>query len=106
MNTGILGDQFRTDGVGELRTCFGRHSIRMSVYGTQKCSAELDKKVCTRARLWLIGWRKIDESWWPDWQRWVKNHTGSQIRARKPGNAKHKPLEDAPGSYVKVRFKL
>ena len=33
-----------------------------------------------------------------------ETHAGSQIKARKPGNAKHKPLEDAPGSYVKVRF--
>ena len=33
-----------------------------------------------------------------------ETHAGSQIKARKPGDAKFNPLEDAPGSYVKVRF--
>ena len=34
----------------------------------------------------------------------MKTHAGSQIKARKPGDAKYKPLEAAPGYYVKVRF--
>ncbi len=53
---------------------------------------------------WFLAAKQTDGSWWPDWQKWVKTHAGSQIKARKPGNAKHKPLEDAPGSYVKVRL--
>ena len=53
---------------------------------------------------WFLAAKQTDGSWWPDWQKWVKTHAGPQIKARKPGNAKHKPLEDAPGSYVKVRF--
>jgi polyhydroxyalkanoate synthase len=54
---------------------------------------------------WFLAAKQTDGSWWPDWQKWVKTHAGSQIKARKPGNAKHKSLEDAPGSYVKVRLK-
>lgn len=41
-------------------------------------------------------------SWWPHWQAWQEQFTGKRIPARKVGSAKHKPLEDAPGSYVKV----
>ena len=34
----------------------------------------------------------------------MKTHAGSQIKARKPGGAKYKPLEADPSYYVKVRF--
>ena len=47
--------------------------------------------------------KQTDGSWWPDWQKWVKKYAGAQVKARKPGNGKLKPLEDAPGSYVRVR---
>jgi poly[(R)-3-hydroxyalkanoate] polymerase subunit PhaC len=42
-------------------------------------------------------------SWWPDWLEWLKSHNVTMIRARKPGSGKLKPVEDAPGRYVKVR---
>jgi polyhydroxyalkanoate synthase len=43
-------------------------------------------------------------SWWPDWTSWLAGHSGKQIKARtKAGNAKHRPIEPAPGRYVKVR---
>jgi polyhydroxyalkanoate synthase len=42
-------------------------------------------------------------SWWTHWLEWIKAHAGSQVKARIPGDGKLKPLEDAPGSYVKVR---
>ncbi len=53
---------------------------------------------------WFSAAKQTDGSWWPDWQKWVKKHTGTQIKARKPGNPKYQPLEDAPGSYVKVHL--
>ncbi|MDA9982222.1 class I poly(R)-hydroxyalkanoic acid synthase [Gammaproteobacteria bacterium] len=43
-------------------------------------------------------------SWWPEWARWVKRRAGAQVAARIPGNGELKVLEDAPGSYVKVRI--
>jgi len=42
-------------------------------------------------------------SWWPDWIDWIRKHDGTTVPARKPGSAKYTPIEDAPGSYVKVR---
>jgi polyhydroxyalkanoate synthase len=42
-------------------------------------------------------------SWWPDWFGWVKDHDANEVPARAPGIGKLKPIEDAPGRYVKVR---
>ncbi|MGE8640259.1 MAG: alpha/beta fold hydrolase, partial [Achromobacter sp.] len=43
-------------------------------------------------------------SWWPDWTQWLSRHSGKQVKARtKLGNAKYRPIEPAPGRYVKVR---
>jgi polyhydroxyalkanoate synthase len=36
--------------------------------------------------------------------RWLKPQAGKTVPARERlGNAKHKPIEPAPGRYVKVR---
>jgi len=45
-------------------------------------------------------------SWWPDWLGWLKKQDPATVKAagaRIPGKGKLKPLEDAPGSYVKAR---
>ena len=42
-------------------------------------------------------------SWWPHWHKWLSKRSGSQVDARATGSKKFKPIEDAPGSYVKVR---
>ncbi len=52
---------------------------------------------------WLKGASEHEGSWWPNWLQWNKPFTGGEVAARKPGSAKYKPIEDAPGSYVKVR---
>jgi polyhydroxyalkanoate synthase len=43
------------------------------------------------------------DSWWPLWGHWVSQYSGGEVPARHPGGGKLKPIEDAPGSYVKVR---
>ena len=53
---------------------------------------------------WFLNAKQTEGSWWPDWQKWAKKYGGTHVKARKPGNPKHKPIEDAPGSYVKIRF--
>jgi polyhydroxyalkanoate synthase len=50
---------------------------------------------------WLANATEHEGSWWPDWMRWLKRHGGGSVAARTPGDGKLKPLEDAPGSYVK-----
>jgi len=42
-------------------------------------------------------------SWWPHWRRWLGEWSGGQVRARDPAKGKLTPLEDAPGSFVKVK---
>jgi len=43
-------------------------------------------------------------SWWGEWSQFLAQHGGEQVKARvKLGSTKHKPIEAAPGRYVKVR---
>ena len=53
---------------------------------------------------WFKGATEIAGSWWPDWHRWVSALGKEQVPARVPGDGKLKVIEDAPGSYVKVRL--
>ena len=52
---------------------------------------------------WQAGAEEHPGSWWPDWLAWLRALDATEVKARKPGNRKYKPIEDAPGSYVKVR---
>jgi polyhydroxyalkanoate synthase len=49
-------------------------------------------------------WRETADfyegSWWPRWGGWLASKSGKKIKARKPGDAKHPVLADAPGTYV------
>jgi polyhydroxyalkanoate synthase len=42
-------------------------------------------------------------SWWPYWSQWLSERSGGKVPARDPAKGKLKPLEDAPGSFVKVK---
>jgi polyhydroxyalkanoate synthase len=42
-------------------------------------------------------------SWWPDWIAWIKGIDSATVPAREIGGGVLKPIEDAPGSYVKAR---
>lgn len=53
---------------------------------------------------WFKDAVKQEGSWWPDWLAWLKPHAGPQTPARTPGDGKLPPIEDAPGSYVKMRY--
>ena len=52
---------------------------------------------------WLDRAEEHTGSWWPHWAKWTAEKSGKKVKARKPGDGKLKPLEDAPGSFVKVR---
>ena len=53
---------------------------------------------------WLAGAEQHDGSWWPDWDKWVKQHSPKElVDARQPGDGKLKPLCDAPGTYVTMK---
>jgi len=54
----------------------------------------------------LVGWvadaKEHPGSWWPDWLEWIRQQDPANVPAREPGGGKLRPIEDAPGSYVKV----
>ena len=53
-----------------------------------------------------LQWReeatRHEGSWWEDWIGWSVARAGALVPApKKPGNRKYRPLEDAPGTYVR-----
>ncbi|MCC6475037.1 MAG: class I poly(R)-hydroxyalkanoic acid synthase [Burkholderiales bacterium] len=60
---------------------------------------------------WQAGASRREGSWWKDWQAWIgvlngeqgEQHGGERVPARVPGAGGLPAIEDAPGSYVRVR---
>lgn len=53
---------------------------------------------------WFAKAKEHPGSWWPDWAAWLKPHAGKLVAAPKAyGNRTHKPIEAAPGRYVKQK---
>ena len=63
--------------------------------GGPPVGADLDK--------WLKDAKEYPGSWWPDWLDWLKAQGAETVPARQIGGGKLKAIEDAPGSYVKVK---
>lgn len=66
---------------------------------------------------WTAGTEKIEDpetwfeqaenhpgSWWPAWYEWLEQYAGDKVPApEQMGSNKYKPIEPAPGQYVKVK---
>ena len=52
---------------------------------------------------WLKGAQEHKGSWWPDWRQWLESIDAETVPARPVGTEAMPPIEDAPGSYVRVR---
>ena len=53
---------------------------------------------------WLERAAEHPGSWWPQWAAWLENCKGGARKApKKPGNARFKPIEPAPGRYVREK---
>ena len=61
-------------------------------------------QIAQTPQAWLEAAKQHTGSWWNDWAKWVKPYAGDKVAARVPGKGKLKALEDAPGSYVKLRL--
>ncbi len=70
----------------------------------QKYCYWTNEQMPDQADLWLTSAEKHDGSWWNDWAAWVSAFGGGKVKARVPGDGKLKVLEDAPGSYAKLRL--
>jgi len=61
-------------------------------------------KLAESADAWFEGAVQQAGSWWTDWQAWVTAHEPEQVPARDPAKGKLKAIEEAPGSFVKIRL--
>jgi polyhydroxyalkanoate synthase len=52
---------------------------------------------------WLDAAEEHPGSWWPDWQTWSEAQDSQRVPAREIGGGKLSPIEEAPGSYVRVK---
>lgn len=52
---------------------------------------------------WLAGAEHHEGSWWPHWASWNAAQAGPMVPARDPAKGGLTPLEEAPGSYVRIR---
>jgi len=53
---------------------------------------------------WFASAERHEGSWWPDWGKWLARKAGPKVPSRQPGDGALAPIEEAPGSYVNVRF--
>jgi polyhydroxyalkanoate synthase len=52
---------------------------------------------------WMKSAQEHKGSWWPDWHAWLRGIDAEVVPAREVSSAALPPIEDAPGSYVRVR---
>ena len=53
---------------------------------------------------WFAGATPHQGSWWPLWDEWVTPFDEGRVWAREPGSGELPIIENAPGSYVRVRY--
>ena len=64
----------------------------------------LNEAAAASAEGWLAGATEHKGSWWPHWIEWLKRFSGEERAApKRPGSKRHKPIEAAPGRYVKEK---
>jgi polyhydroxyalkanoate synthase len=57
------------------------------------------------AEEWFQEAKEQPGSWWPVWSEWLAEFSGGTRKAPKsPGSVQYKPVESAPGRYVKQRL--
>ncbi|TBN54165.1 class I poly(R)-hydroxyalkanoic acid synthase [Hansschlegelia quercus] len=52
---------------------------------------------------WIAAAEEKPGSWWPDWRAWLAAADATMVAARVPGEGPYPAIDDAPGSYVKVK---
>jgi polyhydroxyalkanoate synthase len=54
---------------------------------------------------WFYKAKKNEGSWWSEWASWIQNNSGSLDETKFNHNNEFQIIENAPGSYVKKKFK-
>lgn len=52
---------------------------------------------------WLETATHQEGSWWVDWSGWISKKSGTEVKPRIPGKGKLQAIEEAPGSYVRIK---
>jgi polyhydroxyalkanoate synthase len=69
--------------------------------GNEKASYRIGERLPEEPEEWLGIANTTPGSWWDDWVAWLGERSGERKTARKTlGGRGHKPLGEAPGSYV------
>ncbi|PQA86959.1 PHA/PHB synthase family protein [Hyphococcus luteus] len=63
----------------------------------------INKKLPKTLEEWKAGAERHPGSWWPYWIEWLNGVSPGETQARQPGDGGLEVIEDAPGSYVKVK---
>jgi polyhydroxyalkanoate synthase len=71
--------------------------------GSGKYGYWVNEELPADPEAWLAGAEHHQDSWWNDWSSWNAGRSGPMVPARVPGAGGLPALEDAPGSYVKMR---
>lgn len=88
--------QYMLAGSGHIAGVINHPDKRKYHYST---NAELPETM----EEWVAGAIRHDYSWWPYWMEWLNEVSPGQVPARQPGDGGLDVIEDAPGSYVRVR---
>jgi len=72
---------------------------------TNKRNYWVNEDVSLDANTWYDTSEARPGSWWQDWTSWLAPKSGKEVAAPKThGNASFKPIEPAPGRYVKEKL--
>ena len=63
----------------------------------------VNSKLPAKPEDWLKTAKQHPGSWWDHWHQWQSKRSGTKVKAKKPGNARYKVIEAAPGKYAKVK---
>jgi poly[(R)-3-hydroxyalkanoate] polymerase subunit PhaC len=93
---------------GELRFVLGASGHVAGVINPaakNRRSYWIGEDLAPDADTWLQNAVEQRGSWWSDWSTWLSGWGGRRVKPRKSlGNARYKPIEPAPGRYVKHRI--
>ena len=69
--------------------------------GNPKAKFHVSSELPTKADDWLAGASAMPDSWWTHWRDWLAARSGDKRPAPASlGSERHRPSEQAPGSYV------
>jgi polyhydroxyalkanoate synthase len=107
LSTALLNKGKRGKGSGDMQFVLGASGHIAGVINPpakKKRSYWTNDKLPATADAWMASATEHPGSWWTEWAAFLVRHAGGQHAApAKYGNARHKPIEPAPGRYVQVK---